>query len=136
MKRIGDLHWKPVYKSEIVQASGPLFKWNYLTMLTTDFVTEGNKDREFKFEFYKSNVSGKHEYIGYCNVTISEVEVGRDVIKIYDKKGELDNIKTLSFDKFELNRSFSFLDYIFGGCEIGLSIAIDFTLSNGNPSSA
>jgi hypothetical protein len=25
------------------------------------------------------------------------------------------------------------LDYIFGGCEIGLSIAIDFTLSNGAP---
>ncbi len=38
MKRIGDLHWKPVYKSEIVQASGPLLKWNSLTMLTTDFV--------------------------------------------------------------------------------------------------
>ena len=52
MKRIGDLHWKPVYKSEIVQASGPLFKWNSLTMLTTDFVTEVNKDREFKFEFF------------------------------------------------------------------------------------
>jgi hypothetical protein len=26
------------------------------------------------------------------------------------------------------------LDFIFGGCEIGLSIAIDFTLSNGEPS--
>lgn len=25
------------------------------------------------------------------------------------------------------------MDYIFGGCEIGLSIAIDFTLSNGDP---
>jgi hypothetical protein len=28
---------------------------------------------------------------------------------------------------------FSFLDYIFGGCEIALVIAIDFTLSNGEP---
>lgn len=25
---------------------------------------------------------------------------------------------------------FSFLDFVFGGCEIGLSVAIDFTLSN------
>ena len=25
----------------------------------------------------------------------------------------------------------SFLDYVFGGCEIGLQIAVDFTLSNG-----
>ena len=28
----------------------------------------------------------------------------------------------------------TFLEYIFGGCEIQLSIAIDFTLSNGHPS--
>ena len=25
----------------------------------------------------------------------------------------------------------SFLDYIFGGCEIGVQVAVDFTLSNG-----
>jgi len=28
---------------------------------------------------------------------------------------------------------YSFLDYIFGGCEIGIQIAIDYTLSNGHP---
>lgn len=27
----------------------------------------------------------------------------------------------------------SFLEYVFGGCEIDLTLAIDFTLSNGNP---
>lgn len=25
----------------------------------------------------------------------------------------------------------SFLDYLFGGCEIGVQIAIDYTMSNG-----
>lgn len=30
----------------------------------------------------------------------------------------------------------SFLEYVFGGCEINLNIAIDFTLSNGPPTSA
>jgi len=25
------------------------------------------------------------------------------------------------------------MDYIFGGCEIGLQVAVDFTLSNGRP---
>ena len=28
----------------------------------------------------------------------------------------------------------TFLEYIFGGCEIQLSVAVDFTLSNGHPS--
>ena len=27
------------------------------------------------------------------------------------------------------------MDYIFGGCEIGVHVAIDFTLSNGDPRS-
>ncbi len=27
----------------------------------------------------------------------------------------------------------SFLEYVFGGCEINLSVAIDFTASNGKP---
>lgn len=35
--------------------------------------------------------------------------------------------------KFELKKRHSFLDFIFGGCEIGLSVAVDFTLSNGAP---
>ena len=41
----------------------------------------------------------------------------------------------LRFPQFEIKKRFSFLDFIFGGCEIGLSIAIDFTLSNGVPTS-
>ena len=36
-------------------------------------------------------------------------------------------------DKVKFINRASFLDYIFGGCEINLAIAIDFTLSNGNP---
>lgn len=33
----------------------------------------------------------------------------------------------------EIKKKESFLDYIFGGCEMGLQIFVDFTLSNGNP---
>jgi len=32
-----------------------------------------------------------------------------------------------------IERRHSFLEYIFGGCEINLSVGIDFTLSNGHP---
>lgn len=37
------------------------------------------------------------------------------------------------FTRLEVKKRHSFLEYVFGGCEIGLSIAIDYTLSNGNP---
>ena len=34
----------------------------------------------------------------------------------------------------EIQKKESFLDYLFGGCEIGTQIYVDFTLSNGAPS--
>jgi hypothetical protein len=39
----------------------------------------------------------------------------------------------MTIDKFEVSPKFSYLDFIFGGCEIGLSIVIDFTASNKDP---
>lgn len=40
---------------------------------------------------------------------------------------------TISIVNFELRRTVNFLEYVFGGCDINLSIAIDFTASNGPP---
>ena len=52
-----------------------------------------------------------------------------------DKKQKpLGNNYMMTFTRLEIKQRHSFLEYVFGGCEIGLSIAIDFTLSNGNPS--
>ena len=33
----------------------------------------------------------------------------------------------------KVERVHSFLEYVFGGCQVDLTIAIDFTLSNGDP---
>lgn len=41
---------------------------------------------------------------------------------------------TFKFSLCKVDRVHSFLEYVFAGCQIDLSIAIDFTLSNGNPS--
>lgn len=40
----------------------------------------------------------------------------------------------MTFTKLQLQKRHTFLEYVFGGCEIGLNIAIDFTGSNGDPS--
>lgn len=39
----------------------------------------------------------------------------------------------MNFTKLEIKERSTFLDYIFGGCEIGLTVAVDFTGSNGDP---
>ena len=38
-----------------------------------------------------------------------------------------------NFKSLRVARRHTFLEYVFGGCEISLSVAVDFTLSNGNP---
>ena len=39
----------------------------------------------------------------------------------------------LIFTNIHIQPRVSFLDYIFGGCEINVHVAIDYTLSNGDP---
>lgn len=38
---------------------------------------------------------------------------------------------SVDIKNFKMEDRVSFLDYVFGGCEIGVHVAIDFTLSNG-----
>lgn len=135
LKQIGATSWKPVYKSEIKPYQSGAYHWNIVNLLTTDIVDEGNIDQEFKLEFFQSAKSGKHSNLGHVNMTLSQVTSGQSEFLVSDKKGKTDPSRMLKFDQFALKERFSFLDFIFGGCEIGLSIAIDFTLSNGVPSS-
>jgi hypothetical protein len=39
----------------------------------------------------------------------------------------------VTLPRLEIKPRHTFLEYVFGGCEISLAIAIDFTLSNGSP---
>ena len=39
----------------------------------------------------------------------------------------------MNFKSFKTKTKFSFLEYVFGGCDINLTLAIDFTASNKEP---
>ena len=43
------------------------------------------------------------------------------------------NDMKLTLKDLRIEAQHSFLEYVFGGCSIDLSIAIDFTMSNGDP---
>jgi hypothetical protein len=45
---------------------------------------------------------------------------------------QIGNLK-LTANEIKITEKVSFLDYIFGGCEIGVHVGIDYTLSNGYP---
>mmetsp|Transcript_3469 Transcript_3469/g.2471 ORF Transcript_3469/g.2471 Transcript_3469/m.2471 type:complete len:90 (-) Transcript_3469:1555-1824(-) len=76
--------------------------------------------------------SGKHECIGGSIVTLQELKGHKQEYEIKsEKKGK--RMGEMKVKAFHLTTRYTFLQYVFGGCDINLVIAIDFTLSNGSP---
>lgn len=73
----------------------------------------------------KFDASGSHKVLGTAFTTLAELKGGTTELKA--------GKDTLKIKKFDLKPSTSFLEYVFGGCQINLNVAIDFTLSNGHP---
>jgi len=86
---------------------------------------EDDLDQEIKIDFYRSSTAGNHKLLGTCYFTINDLTNGLKNLE-YKKN-------TIEIVKFESLKSVNFLEYVFGGCEINLNSAIDFTLSNGDP---
>lgn len=123
---MGPNQYVPIYKSEIKKVSNDRkYKWNQVQLGCTDLCKD-DVEREIKIEFFKSSTSGNHKNLGSTTMTLALLKSNQVDYEIV-KKGNL------HFDALKVERKRSFLEYIFGGCEVDLTIAIDFTLSNGPP---
>ena len=60
-------------------------------------------------------------------MTLAELREGTCEYQMTKTKGNL------MLQNLKVEKQHSFLEYIFGGCEVDLTLAIDFTLSNGDP---
>ena len=78
-------------------------------------------DKNIIIKFYDSNKKecGNFNVIDFNNRQSFEIKVNKAVYKIISKS--------------VLTKDFTFIDYLKSGVEIGLSVAIDFTNSNGDP---
>jgi len=102
----------------------------------------GDLDRNLKIECFDHNKSGDHSYIGEFNVTARQLMEGPGStnnhtcinIKKKGKKG-YKNSGEIRLTHLQQRKAYSFLDYVRGGTELACTFAIDFTASNGNPSS-
>lgn len=119
-KQLSPGKWKPVYKSEAQVKQGGKHKFREAVLNTTLL---GEENDEFRVDFMIAQSSGNHTLIGSDTATIAELQGGKNKLNI---KGQL-----VSVEKFELKPVVSFLEYIFGGCQINLHVAVDFTASNG-----
>jgi hypothetical protein len=75
---------------------------------------------------FEYSSSGKHKNVGKFYFDYGELK-GSAPVQPTSSKGQI------FISSIEIHKKQSFLDYIFGGCQVGLTVAIDFTASNGLP---
>jgi len=110
---MGPNNYKPVYKSEITSSIGGRYTWNLVSILTSELANE-ELEREIRFEFFKSQKSGKHINLGYFVCNIAMLKEGTVDFQLTGR-GKNQSVK---FDKIVFHKRHTFLEYIFGGCEI------------------
>eukprot|EP00347_Sterkiella_histriomuscorum_P017569 403348833 len=119
----------PIYKSEIQQYNRQLagYQWIQIKLLTSLLCNE-EEDRNINIEFYKSMKNNAHKNIGTAQFTMQQLRQNLKSLKI-NKNGK--TIGEMIISKLTIAKRHTFLEYVFGGCQINLSVAVDFTLSNG-----
>ena len=108
--------YTPIYKSEIKRAEAGGHRFNQVQIGASDLCRD-EIEREIKFEFFKSVPNGKHKNLGAVTLTLAMLKEGTAEHQISKKAG------TFNLDKLEIKAQHSFLEYVFGGCEIDLSMA-------------
>ncbi|KAJ1521162.1 hypothetical protein ONE63_002857 [Megalurothrips usitatus] len=129
-----------VHKTEVIKCTlNP--KWAKFT-IPVRTLCNGDYDRNLKISCYDWNASGNHSFIGEFFATLKELSrpgVANSFPCINEEKKKrkgdaYSNSGTIKVDFVEIRKIHSFMDYIKGGVQLHCSIAIDFTGSNGDPS--
>ncbi|KAF2074544.1 hypothetical protein CYY_004171 [Polysphondylium violaceum] len=127
-----------VYKSEYIKNTlNPVWKEMVIPL---ENLNGGDMKRPIQIQVFDYDSIGDHDLIGIFSTTMDEVLLGKKEFPLINpKKTTKSNYKNSGFVSFydaRLVKDFSFLDFLYGGCEISLIVGIDCTGSNGEPTSS
>jgi hypothetical protein len=129
-----DQTWSVIHRTEVIKNTlDPIWKPFELPLAR---LNDGDMDRPILIQCYDWDKSSAHDFIGECRVTARQMTPGARFDLINPKKQSSKkyvNSGTLYFNNVEMIKENSFLDYLAGGTEISLMVAVDFTASNGDP---
>eukprot|EP00898_Chlorokybus_atmophyticus_P000712 jgi/Chlat1/1641/Chrsp127S01948 len=109
--------------------------------VTLQQLCNSDYDRPLVLECFDWDRAGDHDLIGEVQTSLKHIialSQSRQPLQFINakKKGTsavYQNSGTLHIEGYTMTPRPSFLDYIFGGCEISFLVAVDFTASNGDP---
>uniref|UniRef100_A0A8C3ALN9 Copine-3 n=1 Tax=Cyclopterus lumpus TaxID=8103 RepID=A0A8C3ALN9_CYCLU len=131
--------WQLAHRTEVVKNNlNPTWRPFRIPMQS---LCGGDVEKSIKVDCYDYNNSGSHDFIGSFETTLSQIQQDSQTYfecinsKKKQKKKGYKNSGVIVVKQCKTVKDYTFLDYIMGGCQINFTIAIDFTGSNGNPSS-
>eukprot|EP00164_Ancoracysta_twista_P020063 GFYU01035659.1.p1 GENE.GFYU01035659.1~~GFYU01035659.1.p1 ORF type:complete len:547 (-),score=114.01 GFYU01035659.1:615-2255(-) len=121
----------PVYRTNVIKNTlNPV--WDPFS-ISVQRLCNGDYIRPMKFEVRDWNRSGKMKLIGTAQTTLQDMlERGIQTHQLKNEKGAPAGI--LKNEIPTIFREPTFIEYITAGCEIALHVSVDFTGSNGDPS--
>ncbi|XP_061029976.1 copine-2 isoform X3 [Eubalaena glacialis] len=136
----GDGKWMLVHRTEVIKYTlDPVWKPFTVPLVS---LCDGDMEKPIQVMCYDYDNDGGHDFIGEFQTSVSQMCEARDGIprefecinpKKQKKKKNYKNSGIIILRSCKINRDYSFLDYILGGCQLMFTVGIDFTASNGNP---
>jgi hypothetical protein len=127
--------WLLVHRTEVIKKTlDP--RWKPFT-IPVNKLSNGDDNRQIRFQIFDWNKTGNMDFIGEFVASINDIQKKKDYDIINQsaksKHKKYQNSGLFHFESVDFSPIFSFLDYIIGGCQINLVVAIDYTGSNGDP---
>eukprot|EP00826_Nyctotherus_ovalis_P039998 TRINITY_DN388_c0_g1_i5.p2 TRINITY_DN388_c0_g1~~TRINITY_DN388_c0_g1_i5.p2 ORF type:complete len:496 (-),score=137.72 TRINITY_DN388_c0_g1_i5:197-1684(-) len=113
----------PVYQSEACRRRNGNIKWHKVKIPTAGLFRD-DQSKPLRIELYEYFSNGNHKLLETRDFQFVSIIDG---FKWESKVG------VIVFKDVSVEKRASFLEYLFGGCQISLAIAIDFTASNNDP---
>ncbi|KAH9509557.1 Copine-3 [Bulinus truncatus] len=115
-------------------------EWRHFT-LDLPTLCAGDWSRPVRLTVFDMDKNGSHDLIGLATTSMNEMiraisgevswpcinETKKNKSKNYSDSGRI------ILSSLQMMKEFSFLEYIFGGLQINLTVGVDFTESNGRP---
>ncbi|XP_062500806.1 copine-3-like isoform X2 [Corticium candelabrum] len=109
--------------------------------LSSEQLCGGNEDKELKVSCYDYDDDGGHDLIGIFTTSVREMKQATKQPLQWEcispkkakKKKKYRNSGVIHLSRIQVEKLYSFVEFLSGGCQINFTVGIDFTGSNGDP---
>lgn len=121
--------WIVVYESELTHGPNPKFNQIFLPLSK---LCSGDLNAPIKITAYVSHLCDNHKYKGEFQTTCQQLLAGPHTFTFMDETGAK-TAQCLQLLRANVVKEYSMIEYLKGGTQMNLAVAIDFTASNGDP---